>query len=210
MEVEVDQRTISGEIIKITQSLGLLLSLDDNRLMNKVKLVKLIWAADRYHLRKYGRTVTDTEYYAMPHGPVSSLTLDVIDNDEVALYAEDIEFIANHITPWKEDINEVVLYNDTENDYLSETDLEALNFAWSTFGDKEPFDLADNITHQYPEWSKFREHFDVNNERSRKLIDLDDFFENPSEDQYFVLDTNVLTASQEIYKQNSADAKLLS
>ena len=200
---------VSNEVVKITQSLGFLLSLDDNHRMNKLKLVKLIWAADRYHLRKYGRTVTDSEYFALPHGPVSSLTLDVIDNDEVALYAEDISFISEHITPWESDKNQIVLYNETEDDYLSETDKEALKFAWDTFGDKDPFELADNITHQYPEWSKFREHFDVNNERSRQSIDLNDFFENPSEDAFFATDDSILAASKELYEQNKADAELL-
>ena len=205
----MESRAVSNEVVKITQSLGFLLSLDDNHRMNKLKLVKLIWAADRYHLRKYGRTVTDSEYFALPHGPVSSLTLDVIDNDEVALYAEDISFISEHITPWESDKNQIVLYNETEDDYLSETDKEALKFAWNTFGDKDPFELADNITHQYPEWSKFREHFDVNNERSRQSIDLNDFFENPSEDAFFATDDSILAASKELYEQNKADAELL-
>lgn len=205
----MEARTVSDEVIKITQSLGLLLSLDDSHRMNKLKLVKLIWAADRYHLRKYGRTVTDTEYFALPHGPVSSLTLDVIDNDEIALYKEDISFIAEHITPWENDKNQIVLYNETADDYLSETDKEALRFAWDTFGDKDPFELADEITHKYPEWSKFREHFDVNNERSRRQIDLGDFFENPSEDAFFVTDDSILFASKELYEQNKATSDLL-
>ena len=205
----MESRAVSNEVVKITQSLGFLLSLDDNHRMNKLKLVKLIWAADRYHLRKYGRTVTDSEYFALPHGPVSALTLDVIDNDEVALYAEDISFISEHITPWESDKNQIVLYNETEDDYLSETDKEALKFAWDTFGDKDPFELADNITHQYPEWSKFREHFDVNNERSRQSINLNDFFENPSEDAFFATDDSILAASKELYEQNKADAELL-
>lgn len=205
----MEARTVSNEVIKITQSLGFLLSLDKTHRINKLKLVKLIWVADRYHLRKYGRTVTDTEYFALPHGPVSSLTLDVIDNDEIALLPEDISYIAEHITPWDSDKNQIVLYKTTENDYLSETDKEALQFAWDKFGDKDPFKLADDITHQYPEWSKFREHFGINNERGRRQIDLDDFFENPDGDEYFATDSQVLTASKEIYEQNRADAQLL-
>lgn len=205
----MESRAVSNEVVKITQSLGFLLSLDNNHRMNKVKLVKLVWAADRYHLRKYGRTVTDTEYSALPHGPVSSLTLDIINSNEIALYEEDVSFVAEHITPWENDKNQVVLYNETEDDYLSDSDKEALKFAWDTFGDKDPFELADDITHQYPEWSKFREHFDINNERSSRPIDLDDFFKNPSQDAFFAIDEGVLAASKELYKQNKADAELL-
>lgn len=205
----METRVVSDEVIKITQSLGLLLSLDDNHRINKLKLVKLIWAADRYHLRKYGRTVTGTEYFAMAHGPVSSLTLDVIDNDEVALCSEDIAYISEYITQWDNDKNQVVLYNGIESDYLSDTDQEALRFAWEIFGDKEPFELADKITHQYPEWSKFREYFEVNNGRGRKEIDLDDFFKNPENDAFFTKDDSLLQASKELYQQNKADVELL-
>lgn len=202
-------KSISTEIIKITQSLGFLLALDEKRRINKLKLVKLIWAADRYHLRKYGRTVTNTEYYALPHGPVSSLTLDVIDNDEVALLPVDIEYISSHVTTWEENKNDVVLYKETGDDHLSETDKIALEFAWTTFGQKDPFDLADNITHEYPEWSKFRQHFEVDNERGRKLIDLDDFFKNPNTDAYFAVDETILSASKEMFKQKSYESQLL-
>lgn len=205
----MESRAISNEVVKITQSLGFLLSLDDNHRMNKLKLVKLVWAADRYHLRKYGRTVTDSEYFALPHGPVSSLTLDIINDNEIALRKEDLSFIAEHITSWENDKNQVVLYNKTEDDYLSESDKEALGFAWETFGDKDPFELADDITHKYPEWSKFSEHFGINNKPGRRPIDLGDFFKNPSEDAFFAADDNVLAASKELYEQNKADAELL-
>lgn len=202
-------RSVSTEVIKITQSLGYILALDENHRINKLKLVKLIWAADRYHLRKYGRTVTNTEYYALPHGPVSSLTLDVIDNDEVALLPVDIEYISSHVTTWEEDKNDVVLYKKTGDDYLSDSDKQALDFAWTTFGHEDKFVLADKITHKYPEWSKFREHFDINNERSRKKIDLFDFFENPRQDVYFNVDGDVLSASKEIFEQNIYESQLL-
>lgn len=205
----MESRAVSDEVIKITQSLGFLLSLDDNHRMNKLKLVKLVWAADRYHLRKYGRTITDTEYFALPHGPVSSLTLDVIDGNEVALYPEDISFITEHISIWDNDKYQVILYNEIDTDYLSETDQEALQFAWDTFGDKEPFELADDITHRYPEWNKFKDYFDIQNVRGRKKIDLDDFFENPENDTFFKESDELLSASKDIYEQNKAISELL-
>jgi hypothetical protein len=44
-----------------------------------------------------------------------------------------------------------------DNDQFSQSDIEAMQFAISTFseiGHKNPFDLA-NLTHAYPEWCKF-------------------------------------------------------
>src|SRR5207244_13054003 len=40
--------------------------------LNKMKALKLLFFADRYHLRKYGRPVTDCAYFAMKNGPVAS------------------------------------------------------------------------------------------------------------------------------------------
>src|SRR5207253_6716088 len=42
------------------------------RKLNKMKALKLLFFADRYHLRKYGRLVSDCAYFAMKHGPVAS------------------------------------------------------------------------------------------------------------------------------------------
>jgi len=40
--------------------------------INKMKALKLVFFADRYHFRQYGRPVTNDEYIAMEYGPVPS------------------------------------------------------------------------------------------------------------------------------------------
>jgi Antitoxin SocA-like, Panacea domain len=42
------------------------------RRLNKMKALKLLFFADRYHLRKYGRPVSECAYFATKHGPVAS------------------------------------------------------------------------------------------------------------------------------------------
>ena len=39
--------------------------------------IKLIFFADRYHIRKYGRPITNDEYLAMDFGPVNSGVKDI-------------------------------------------------------------------------------------------------------------------------------------
>ena len=46
---------------------------------SKLNLLKLVYLADRYHLRKFGRTVTGDSYRAMPYGPVADRTRVVIE-----------------------------------------------------------------------------------------------------------------------------------
>lgn len=45
--------------------------------INKMKALKLTFLADRYHLRKYGRLITNDEYFAMEFGPVASGVKDI-------------------------------------------------------------------------------------------------------------------------------------
>ena len=46
--------------------------------LNKISILKLLFFADRYHLRKYGRTISNDSYCAMQNGPVASKTYDLL------------------------------------------------------------------------------------------------------------------------------------
>src|SRR5947209_5839301 len=46
---------------------------------DKVKLMKLVYLADREHFIRHGYPITGDQPYAMPHGPVPSATLDAVD-----------------------------------------------------------------------------------------------------------------------------------
>ena len=88
----------SSDIVKMTQILRYMLSFDDNGKMNRTKLIKLLWAADRYHMRHYGRLVSDSNYVAMKFGPVSSLALDIAQvKNDFALDKDDIEYIEYYL-----------------------------------------------------------------------------------------------------------------
>lgn len=190
----------SKNVIKVAQALGFLLALDENHKMERVKLIKLLWAADRFHLRKYGRTISDADdYYAMVHGPVCSLALDIaqMNKDKNALSDQDIAFLEEHFTA--NDI-ETSMQKEVGDDYLSETDKEALRKAWETFKDKDAFDLADKISHLYPEWSKHAKYFRQNS--GRRPIDVIDFFDNPKEDKYFAEDQESIDAAKQYYLEN--------
>lgn len=46
----------------------------------KTKLMKLMFYADKYHLQAYMRPVFQDVYFKLPHGPVPTLTLNVINS----------------------------------------------------------------------------------------------------------------------------------
>lgn len=197
----------SETTIKVAQALGFLLSKDENHKMNRVKLIKLLWAADRLHLRKYGRTVSGTKYYAMAHGPVSSLALDIAQmNSEFALSNNDTRYLEEYFVS---DNKNTAFSKDPGTDYLSDTDKAVLTEAWDKFGSLEPFELADEISHKYPEWSKYKEYFEAGNS-SRQDIDLADFFKNPPDkDLYFEENGTQLSAAKEIFEEEQRVGALL-
>ncbi len=158
---------------KATQALNFL-AVASGGLINKMKAIKLVFFADRYHLRKYGRPITNDEYYAMERGPVNSGVKDIAEMSDF-LGEREREYASKFIAPL--DRYNVRSLAGVEAGVFSQTDLEALEFAWETFGNRDQWELAE-ITHNYPEWKKHEcelEH------ESRVRMDYSDFFEDPEQ-----------------------------
>ena len=117
----------------------------------KIKLIKLVYLADKYHLLHYGRTVTNDDYYAMERGPVGTTVKDVLSLDKEML-AGDYKYISKLIGKAGESyiVNPV---GHSHYDHLSETDREALDFVINTFGKMTGAQLT-TYTHKYPEWAQ--------------------------------------------------------
>ena len=122
--------------------------------VNKLAALKLVYMADRYHLRKYGRPVIGDTYFAMKLGPVASAVKDIAEGDFLDEQVE--EYATKYIEPIvRSDGNVYTVKSvaDVDEDVFSDSDLEALHFAVRTFGDQRKYNLSD-ITHAYPEWKR--------------------------------------------------------
>ena len=64
---------------KIVQALNYFAEKQPNNTMNRMKALKLLWLADRYHLRQYGRMISEDDYFAIQYGPISSSAKDILD-----------------------------------------------------------------------------------------------------------------------------------
>lgn len=177
--------------------------------INKMKAIKLVYFADRYHLRKYGRPVIGDVYWAMKFGPVASTTLRVADLAEV-LPAECLSYAKENISHPKGDIklNEIISRKEVDLNVFSQTDIEALENAYNEFGDKDQFELAD-ITHNYPEWSKFKS--ELTNTRKRAKMDYIDFFKDPKDPKtsLFNIHEEQLNLSREVFLENREIEEIL-
>lgn len=142
------------------------------REMNKMKALKLLFFADRFHLRKYGRPVSECEYFAMKNGPVGSEAKRVAEErlpDKERTYAR--RYVRR-----KDDLR-YASFSNVDTDVLSKSDFEALNFSWENFGHYSQFDLAE-ITHHYPEWKRHAAKLRRDGAK-RVVMNYSDFFGEP-------------------------------
>lgn len=137
-------------------------------------LIKIMFFADRYHLRKYGVTASGDVYYAMKRGPVASVALNLLHNrrsnyvnSAEAGIEDEVEAIDEYTVRIKEQ-------NDDE---LSESVKEAVNFALDHFGKFDQFKLSD-ISHIYPEWKKCETELEKGGKK-RLQLDLSLCFTDP-------------------------------
>jgi len=158
---------------KATQALNFLARQSGGRI-NKLKALKLLFFADRYHLRKYGRPVSECAYFAMSHGPVASEAKQVA--EEHALLPASARSYARRFLEKKSDYDYASIA-DVDKSVLSETDVEALTFAWENFGYLPKYQLRD-ITHRYPEWKRHERVLTSGGPRRVKM-DYADFFGDP-------------------------------
>src|SRR5258708_7726096 len=121
--------------------------------INKMKALKLVYFADRYHLRKYGRPVVGDEYLAMNYGPVASGTKDLAEMSDF-LGEEEARYAKKFIAPSETGTGFSSLAAVDER-VLSASDREAIAFAWDRFGRAAEFALS-KLTHRYPDWKKHK------------------------------------------------------
>src|SRR4051794_11299600 len=75
---------IPFDILKVAQACAVLLKNEPSRRMSRLRLLKLLYIADREYLKERGRPITGDCVAAMDHGPVLSRTYDLIKGTDVA------------------------------------------------------------------------------------------------------------------------------
>ncbi|HEY7301046.1 MAG TPA: Panacea domain-containing protein [Xanthobacteraceae bacterium] len=115
-------------------------------------LSKVLFFADRDHLRAYGRPVTGDAYVAMAHGPVPSRVYDIIKGNLDFFGDPDAIEAALKINRSGK-YHRVYANRDPKLDLLSETDIAALDAAVRLCRGNSLTYLS-NLTHQEPAWAR--------------------------------------------------------
>jgi len=145
---------------KATQAILWLLH-KHGRAMDKLKLVKLIFYADREHLSRFGRPIVGGSYVAMRHGPVSS---ELLDNVNFAAEGKGLPFQLVGTT--------VTALSSVNEDELSESDIQVLDRINSLHGNRDTFALRD-LTHNLRAWSK---NYPNPTDNTSRPLPYEDFF----------------------------------
>lgn len=129
---------------------------------NYMRLLKLLYIADRESIKESGEPITSDKYIAMKRGPVLSRMLDLIKQQD---------YLSPEWDKWiQRNGYEVQLINDPGNSQLCRYEINKLIEVWDRFEDKDEWEMVE-ITHTFPEWIK------NNPGDSSKPIPLEDLLE---------------------------------
>ena len=170
--------------------------------INKMKAIKLIYFADRYHIRKYGRPVVGDQYWAMKLGPVSSFTLHAAEFND-GLEKDCLQYAKAFLSHPKGDtkILNIISKDKVDLKVFSQTDIEALETAFKEFGDKDQFELTD-ISHKYPEWLKHKREIEVEKKKRVEMNYLDFFNSKDDNSHIFNLSKEHLELAKDAFLEN--------
>ena len=182
---------------------------------NYLKLLKYLYFAERYSIRYYASPIVFDHFCAMHNGPVASNTYNIIKKDDYylsKLSSEERALVERSITV-KRTVEKVYISNILKQDLLSDADVEALDFAVSTFSHFGREKLI-HLAHQFPEWKKFEKELSGTAYNKKRDMCYEDFFKNPSIEGYdalgssfkvdpFEMDQTELSLAKSVFEESS-------
>ena len=113
-----------------------------------LKIAKLIYVADREHMRAYGHPLLDDRLVSMPHGPVNSITLNYINGcaSEDAGWNEFVRDRSGY------SVGSVAKFSRDDLDELSDAEMATLEAVWKLIGHLDKWEIRAWTHKNCPEW----------------------------------------------------------
>lgn len=185
---------------RIVQVLDYLASKLVGKRLSKLNALKLVYLADRFHLRKYGMPIVRDEYFAMNFGPVASNTKKMIERIEKDPAIT--EFISvekgSRPTACGRDFMYITSKRKPNMEQLSKTEVQALNVALSQWPLHD--DLV-GFTHLFPEWRAAKGRLDAGAKRVK--MNYLDFFKPCPEAEYCDADDELVELNRQVFEEES-------
>jgi len=135
------------KVEKTTQAAGVLFRADGVRRMNYMRLLKLLYIADREALKETGRPITGGPVVAMERGPVLGEVYDLIHGRHMQMPLWDRFF--------RKDRYDLELVDDPDVRKLSKYEIAKLQEVAAHHAQDDEWDLS-HFTHTFEEWDKNR------------------------------------------------------
>jgi uncharacterized phage-associated protein len=138
---------VAFDIDRCVESAGVLFSTTETKMMGRLRLLKLLYLANRKSLKETGDPIVDDDAIAMKYGPVLSHTYDLIKGTNLD---------AKVRAAWNEhfkvvDWIQIQMLNDPGTDHLSDYDVATLIEIAFQYKDVEDDDLSE-LTHTFDEY----------------------------------------------------------
>ena len=117
--------------------------------MPHLKLMKLLYIADRESYRRHSSPITGDEMVAMPHGPVLSRTLDLMNGKAASApngWSRYVCRVNQHAVTLADGVTWETFLGE-----LSRGDRWVIDDVWERYGRMSQWELRD-LTHEFPEW----------------------------------------------------------
>lgn len=139
---------------KVAQSASYFLKNADGTSLPYLKLMKLLYIADRDAVKKLGYTISNDDHYSMKRGPILSNTYRLIMG---SFDSESVQETWNKtIVRSSSQIYSVELassVSELDLDELSRAELDILESVWRRFGQLDKYELVDWTHKNCPEWT---------------------------------------------------------
>jgi len=179
---------------KTVQVINYFIQLTSSKKVGKAKLFALIYLVDRYHLRKFGRLITNDQYIATEKGPVGLAVTALCEQSGELTFDEE-----NYATDFLERAHKDQNVRSVEKvnlNVLSNSDIDSLEAIAESFSRKGRNDLIE-ITQSFTEWQKVSgkigKGFEV------KMDTMDFFLGSSSEFEFIDIFNDEIATSREIY-----------
>lgn len=134
---------------KAAQMAAFFLGQSQENRMAHLKLMKLLYLSDREAMRSYGWPISGDRLVSMPHGPVLSMTLNLMDGDVESQSGGWEEWISD------KDNHELSLRHEFvlgSLDELSPAEIDILALVWKQFGSMTKWEIRDWTHKNCAEW----------------------------------------------------------
>ena len=195
---EISKDNMASDYRKIVQAVAYLAQKSGAEGLNRLHAFKLLYLADRDHLRRCGSLITGDSYNAMKFGPLPVAAERLLKSKRAPEaergYAD--QYLRMESTGRT---SAMIHCKAVDSDQLSKQEIDSLDLAWSVY-QRTP-DIVE-YTHEFPEWKR------ADKKRVAGVaavpMKIEDFFlAAPKDVEYCAADPEWVSSSKELYGEST-------